>query len=578
MVEIMNMTDPFLLPKNAAHRQYEALRAFFVDKKPQKETAVQFGYSLNTFRVMCSNFRKNPDRNFFVETVKGPAKKADKEENMRCRIIELRKRNLSIYDIADHLKADGRALTPQAIGTVLKEEGFSKLPRRRGEERPLQKGVERAAVANASKLDLSPRRFHTKFGGLFLLLPVLAKLPLPKMLDGAGFPGTRMIPNEHAVRSILALKMFGNARHTHVMSDVFDEGLALFAGLNVIPKASFLAQYSSRVAPECTPSFLNTWFDAIAELGYAHGNSFDLDFHTIPTYGDDELIEKHYLSKRSRRQKGILSFVANDTENRAFCYVNANLRRNTMNDEILKFVEFWKEKSGSYPDELVFDSTFTTYENMDKLNKLGINFITLRRRGAKVMDKINATPNSAWRRITLENIARAYRTPKILEEKISLKDYDGQMRQLAVRDLGHEHPTIIVTNQMHRSPAKVIQRYARRMIIENNIADAVDFFHMDALSSTVALKVNLDLLATVMASTVYRLFAERIGYGYENAKFSRIFRDFISATANVEITSDDIIVKFQKRANNPKLFDAGFQDECVPISWLEGRRLRFDFS
>ncbi len=572
---MQELSAAFVEPQNATHRQYEALRAFFVDGKPQPEAAKAFGYSVGAFRVMCCAFRKNPHREFFIQPRRGPKKAVDKQDNMRRRIVSLRKRNLSIYDIASHLNADGRRLTPPTIAAILKEEGFSRLPRRRDDERPYRQGPDEAPVADLGELDLKPRSFLTKFGGLFLFLPMLAKLPFRRIISDAGFPGTKMIPAEHAVRSILALKLFGNARHTHVMSDVFDKGLGLFAGLNIIPKTSFLSQYSCRVEPQTHPLLLRSWFDAIKDLGYEHGTSFDLDFHTIPSHGEDPLLQKHYLSRRSRQQKGILAFVANDTHNRAFCYVNADLRKETQNDEILRFVEFWKQKSGKLPDELVFDSTFTTYAMMNELNRMGIKFITLRRRTPKLMDGINATPRSAWQRIQLENVARAYRTPRILEDKITVKDYEGLLRQFAVRDLGHEQPTILITNYMRKAPRTLIGRYARRMLIENNIADAVDFFHMDALSSTVALKVNFDLTATVLASTLYRLFANRIGNGYQTAKFARIFRDFISATAHIDIDETRITVRFQKRAHNPMLINAGFDKEEIRIPWLQNKRLSF---
>lgn len=569
------LANSFLIPKNTTHRQYEALRAFFVDGKPQKVAAAAFGYSEGTFRVMCSDFRKNHNRKFFLPSHHGPEKRVSKSDALKQRIIALRKKNLSAYDIAMQLNADGRSLSVPSIAKVLKEEGFSRLHRRKEEDRPNRNAVEKAPVANAQELDLTDRYFSTKFGGLFLLLPILAKMPMEHIVGKAKLPGTKMIPAAHAVRSILALKLFGSARHTHVMSDVFDEGLGMFAGLNIIPKASFLSQYSCRVDPKSHRIILDSWFDAVKQQGYNHGTSFDLDFHTIPSHGDDPLLQKHYLSRRSRRQKGILAFVANDTENRAFCYVNADLRRETQNNEIMRFIEFWKNRTGQLPEELVFDSTFTTYANMSELNSMGIKFITLRRRSSKVMDEINQHPNSAWRRITLKNIARAYKTPRIIESKIPLDKYEGTLRQIAARDLGHEHPTILITNQMKKSVPALITRYAQRMLIENNIADAVDFFHMDALSSTVPLKVNFDLTATVLASTIYRVFAARIGTEYETAKFSRIFRDFIAATASVYVSGKDICVRFQKRAHNPALIAAGYDKENVKIPWLKNKRLSF---
>jgi hypothetical protein len=71
------------------------------------------------------------------------------------------------------------------------------------------------------------------------------------------------------------------------------------------------------------------------------------------------------------------------------------------------------------------------------------------------------------------------------------------------------------------------------MLIENNIEDGIDFFHMDALSSAVAMKVNCDLHLTLMASSLYRLLGARIGHGYQQAKSRHLFRDFVDATAQV---------------------------------------------
>ena len=46
--------------------------------------------------------------------------------------------------------------------------------------------------------------------------------------------------------------------------------------------------------------------------------------------------------------------------------------------------------------------------------------------------------------------------------------------------------------------------------IENSISDNIDFFHMDALLSAVALKVNCDLQLTLMANSLYRMLGSRI--------------------------------------------------------------------
>jgi hypothetical protein len=566
----------FLEPSNSTHRQYEALRAFFVEGVPSADAAARFGYTPGSFRVLVHQFRKQPGREFFVPAG-SEGRPVGKQNRLREQVVALRKQNLSVHDISRALARDGESLSPAVIAAILKKEGFAKLPRRRDDERPDQPRPVVAEVADVRELDLTPRDIHTKFGGLFLFLPWLISAGLDKLLARAEFPESKMIPTACAVRSLLALKLFGNARHSHVMSSVLDEGLALFAGLNVVPKRSFLTEYSCRIEPACYPILMRDWFDTVSRLGLKWGTSFDLDFHTIPFHGDDALVEKHYVSKRSRRQKGMLAFLAQDADTRVFCYANGELRKNEQNDEILRFVEFWKQRTGHLPEELIFDSKLTTYANLNKLNRMGIQFITLRRRSKKLLDAVAQTPASAWRRIELENPSRAYKTPRVLDQRITLNDYDGPLRQLTVADLGHEEPTLLLTNQLKRSATHLIGRYAQRMLIENNIEDGIDFFHMDALSSAVAMKVNCDLQLTLMASSLYRLLAVRIGNGYEVAKSRHLFRDFIDASAGISITEREIVVQFQKRAHNPLLIAAGFDKTDTVVPWLGRKRLRLVF-
>jgi hypothetical protein len=566
----------FLEPKNATHRQYEALRAYFVDGLPSAEVARRFGYTPGSFRVLCSEFRKDPERAFFLPPAKGPAS-APRSDPLRERVIALRKQNLSIYDIGAQLSEQGQRLSPAAVALLLKREGFARLPRRRDEQRPPGERPAAAQPADVRQLDLSPRSVRTRFGGLFLFVPDLVQVGLKGLLGKADFPGTKQVPAQCAMRALLALKLFGTARLSHVMSDVFDEGLALFAGLNASPKRAFLTEYSCRIDPRSYLCFMQAWFDAVGRLGLERGTSFDLDFHTIPYHGDDALVEKHYVSKRSRRQKGVLAFLAQDADQRVFCYANAEIRKADQPDEILRFVGFWRERTGGLPKELVFDSKLTTYANLNRLNQMGIEFITLRRRSAKMLREIAQVPASAWRRVQLKNVTRAFQTPKVLDERVSLRDYDGPVRQLTIAELGHEEPTILVTNIMKRSAATLIGRYAQRMIIENGIADGIDFFHMDALSSAVAMKVNCDLQLTLMGSSLYRLLGARIGNGYENAKSRHLFRDFINATAQISLTERDVVVRFQKRAHNPLLLAADYAKTDLPVPWLGGKRLQFVF-
>jgi hypothetical protein len=570
----------FLEPTTPKHRQYEALRACFVEKQPPSQAAPRFGYSPGTLRVMCSRFRHNPSLSFFFPSADSPTR-ADKPLSrkllLRDRAVALRKQNLSVYDIARALAHDDTPLSPVMVGKILREQGFARLPRRMDEERLPSTGPVRADKADVALLNLEPRSFSTQFGGLFLFLPYLAKLDFPSLIRQTDLPGAGMVPPLQAILALLALKLFGNARHSHVMSYVLDEGLALFSGLNVTPKRSFLTEYSCRIDPAVYPVLMHLWFDRIQRLGLQRGRSLDLDFHTIPFHGQDALVEKHYVSKRSRRQKGLLAFLARDAEHNVLCYANAEIRKSEQPDEILRFLDFWKERTGHYPDELVFDSRLTTYANLYRLDQMGIRFITLRRRSRQMLHAIHARPLSAWRRIELPNLARQFRTPRILDEHIRLRDYPASLRQMTITDLGHEEPTLLLTNHLTLAAPTLITRYAQRMIIENQIADGIDFLHMDALSSAVAMKVNCDLQLTLMASSLYRLLAYQIGEGYQAMRSRTLFQHFVDATAQVHIAENGITVRFQKRARNPLLVAAGFAEHPTHIPWLNDRKLYLVF-
>ena len=571
------ITDParfFCEPAQPRQRQYEALRAYFVEGAPSAEAARRFGYTAGSFRVLCHKFRQGALGTFFQDLPRGPQVQA-KKDPARPLIIALRKQNLSIYDIQDTLSQQGHALSLTAIHEVLRAEGFARLPRRRDAERPERPRPERAAVADVRQIAWAPRRVPTALGGLFVFLPWLVRLDLADRVAAADFPGTQMIPAAHAVRAALALKLTSTERKSHVMDLVFDEGLALWTGLNVPPKTTFLSQYSSRLGPRRLMGLLDGWVQALRGQGVLPGQSFNLDFHSIPFFGADEFVEKHYVSRRSRRQQSVLAFLAQDGDTRVLCYGDANLRKGEEADQVLAFVRFWTRQTGHPPPQLVFDSQCTTYRKLHELNALGVRFLTLRRRSPALLREVALQPRSAWRTVHLDLPQRLYQTPKVIEQRVTLRDYAGPLRQFVITDLGHEQPTLLVTNDFHATPTALILRYARRMLIENGLADAVNFLHLDALSSAVALNVSFDVLLTTMATGLYRLLARTLR-GFERAQPRQIWRRFLHSPGHVRITESEVVVELPRRAHNPILIAAGLLEERTPVPWWENRTLRFE--
>ena len=551
-------------------RQYEALRAYFLDARPSHEVARTFGYSAGSFRVLCHGFRRDPDPQFFASPSPGPQTQP-KKSKARELVVALRKHNYSVYEIAAALKERRITLSPTAVREVLRADGFAPLPRRLDEERPAHLGPTVEPVADVREFVLEGRHFTTRCGGLFLFVPDLVRLDAEALAKSARLPGSGMIPAGHALRAALALKLWSIERKSHVMALVADEGMGLFCGLNVIPKKSYLSEYSSRIDHAKTTQLLAAWHGQVATEKLFAGDSFNLDFHSVPYYGADPQLERHYVSARSRRQPSVLAFLAQDADGRAFCYSNADLRKGEEPEEVLRFVAFWKKQHGDYPRHLVFDSRLTTYRNLGRLDELGITFMTLRRRSPKLLGAIAALPPSAWRRVTLDVPARKYKTPSVYEEPVRLEGHT--FRQLFVRDLGHAEPTILVTNDRRTTPKKLLTRYAQRMLIENALSDAVRFFHMDALSSAVGLKVDFDMALLVVASGLYRLLARRMR-GYGDAQARHLFRDLIDTPADVSISGREVEVRFHRRAHLPILLASGLLDAPVTVPWWHGVSLR----
>jgi transposase len=557
-------------PAAPRQRQYEALRAYFLDQLSSTEAARRYGYTPGAFRVLCHAFRRNQLPEFFAVQRPGPQTQP-KKSRAHEQIVALRKRNYSVYEIAQALNEQGVVLSVTAVREVLAQEGFAPLPRRLDEERPARLGPTTEPVADVRSFALTPREFSTRVGGLFLFVADLIRLDSDALADSAKLPGSSMIPAGHALRASLALKLWAIERKSHIMALVADDGLGLFCGLNAMPKKSFLSEYASRITPEKVASLLAAWHARLTGETLFPGQSLNLDFHSVPYFGEHPIVQSHYLPRRSRRQPSILVFLAQDADSQVFCYSTADIRKGEEAEQIFRFIEFWTRQYGSPPQHLVFDSKLTTYDGLDRLDEAQITFITLRRRSPGLLAEIAQLPASAWRQITLDLPQRKYRTPRVLEQKV--QPGRRRYRQFFIKDLGHEQPTILLTNDTRATARQLITRYAKRMLIENALADAVRFFHSDALSASVGFKVDFDMALLVLASGLYRLMARRMR-GYNDAQARQIFRDLIDMPANVTITPDEVTVRFHRRAHLPIVLASGLFNKPVAVPWWNGRPLR----
>jgi len=393
----------------------------------------------------------------------------------------------------------------------------------------------------------------------------------------ANYSGTKMIPAEAAILSLLVLKLLRKERLSHIDDYDVDPALGLFAGLNVLPKKSFATDYSYRTQRSNQQQLLGSWIRRVAPILLPEAKSFSLDFHPIPYRGDEALLENHYIPCRGVACPSVQAFFAQDHKNHVFCYANANLMRDEQAAEVLRFAEYWKDLTGQFPEWLYFDSKLTTYAELSELNVRKISFVTIRRRGTRLINRLNSIPESQWTSATIDIPKRRHKKIWYLDEIICLGDYNGQLRQIAVTGLGRERPTLFLTNHLTESPRDIITNYARRNGIEDGLGTNVNFFHMDNLSSEVRLNVDLDVTLTVIANSCYRWLADRLK-GFQTAKPKQLSRKFIETSGEIEITPNRILlVTLDRRCHNPILREAALDKDSPPIPWLGGYRIQFQF-
>jgi hypothetical protein len=413
--------------------------------------------------------------------------------------------------------------------------------------------------------------------GLFLFLPLLAQLGFDRLVREADYPGSKMIPADAALLSLLTLKLLDKERRSHIDDFNFDEALGLFAGLNILPKKSFATDYSYRTQRSQQQQLLAGWVKQLSPLLLPQARSFSLDFHPIPYRGDQAILENHYIPCRGQAAPSVQTFFAQQHENHVFCYANANLTRDEQAGEVLCFVDFWHALTGHNPEWLYFDSKLTNYAELSQLNERGVFFATIRRRGPALLKQLQQRPMSDWTDAVIDIPKRRQKHIRYVEDTVTLPDYQGVARQIAVAGLGRDQPTLFLTNHTEVRPRQLIANYARRNGIEDGLGINVNFFHLDCLASEVRLNVDLDVTLTVIANGCYRWLAQQLK-GFEQAKPKQLYRKFIETGGLVEVRPNrQLRVTFDRRCHNPILREAALDQNCPPIPWLRGYRVEFAF-
>ncbi|MGD0928862.1 MAG: transposase [Streptosporangiaceae bacterium] len=573
----------FTSPQQVNQRRYEALRAYVTEGLTYEQAGARFGYTRWAMINLVRDWRAGKLELFAPPRKPGPPPgTAPARERARGRVIELRRQGLSSYEISARLSAEGTPLNRTSVAEILAEEGFGRLLRRPEPEAsisPATAGRDTNLPA-AKVLDFAawPQRLDTTRAGLLLAVPDLVSLDLPALIKAAGYPGTRVIPAVNWLLSLLALKLTRTRRVSHVDDLLTDPAAALFAGLAVLPKKSALTSYSYRLSHSHQQKFLAALDKQMIGSGLATAAEaiFDLDFHAVMHWGRDPVLEKHYVPTRSQRARSVLTFFAQDTGTHNLVYANADISKATQAREALAFCDHWKAVSGSDPKMLIMDQKVATQDVLGELDERGVKFATLRMRSASLMKHINGLGSKDYTTITLDRPG-PHNHPRVHEDPAAtLTSYPRTVRQLVVTGLGRDQPTVIITNDNDLSTRAIITQYARRMTIEQRLAEIIRAFCTDALSSTVNLNVDLDVMLAVLAQALTAALRSRLP-GYATVTPDTIQRRFLETPGQIITGDDAVTIRLERRAFSPVLRSADLPP-ATPVPWWQGRAIRYEFA
>lgn len=565
----MNPAIFFQKPQSATQKQYDALRSFFYDKKDADIVAAQFGYTLSSFYSLIRDFKKflkdsdNPTKRFFVEFF--PGKKTKKQDDVVDLIILLRKKYLSVSDIKSILDSQKKTVSETYIYKIIKREKFARLFRRSREVKHEVNSQVPILAPTASLLSKKEvEEFNTPSIGILFFIPYIVEFGIDKLIKKSSYPGTKTIPTLNSILSILALKLSNIRRYTADDLWCMDRGLGLFAGLNVLPKAAWYTSYSHRITREMNITFLKQLHELWAKAGML-SDTANLDFVTVPYWGDDSHLENNWSGTRHRALSSILAAISEDPDSGIITYGDTTIRHDGESDVVLEFLDFYKESGGIDLKYLVFDSKFTTYENLRKLDKEKIKFITIRRRGGNLVKELESLPKKTWKKVRVPCAGGKTRQLKVIDRNSLIKGYGKKIREIAITGHGKIKPAIIITNDFDLKLEDVIRKYARRWLVEKTISEQTHFFHLNKVSSSMVIKVDFDLTMTILAHNLYRLLARDLE-GYKNHTSVKIYEKFISNDGRLQIDKGKITAVVKKKRHHPALLSdmEKYQGHKVP--------------
>ncbi len=541
----------FTDPKFDWQRQYEALRASFMERATLGTIAQRFGYSPGYMRLLRHLFKQGKI-DFSEPVPEGKAKRRRVNAEVRNQIRHWRQKNHSSTEIAELLAQGGVMISVRTVERVLAEEGFGKLPRRTQQQVGfMAKGGRTSAPASVISLaDVEGERFSSAGAGVFLFAPFLARLGIDKVIRAAGLPKHQVIPATSYLYSFLALKLLGTERYAHVAVPSFDQGLGLFAGLNALPRCPAMSNYSYELDEVHVLRLQQVFVKHCHALSLYDGRAINLALHTMPRYREKEDGTKRRTVTRVKNDKATLTLFAQDARTKLMLHVLPEIKRDEVDGHVLSFLSFWRGVKQGVDPMLIFDARFASFKQLAIFDQAGVKFITLRRRGQRLLTQ--AAQLTDWHTIAISDEYQNPVTVSAHESRITIRGYPGPLRQIVARGPKGGHPQFILSNDLQAPLEQLVAHHARRRYVEHHIAKSAKFFDLNALSSPILVNEEFDAALTMIADTLYSMLAETLT-GFEHSDAPTLFRQFIHGEATIEAKEGEVTVRFPRSAHNATL-------------------------
>lgn len=572
------LRELFESPSTSVQRRYEAIRAVEVDNLSVADAAKKFGYTKHTLSSYIRDIKSNKltllPKSTTISERRTPA-------CVRKQVIRHRNKNLSATDIKELMDNEGYKMSVRTIERIIEDAGLPRLKRRTQAERGFTKRQQvipqRAKILELKKLE--PFTTDCPIAGIFFFLPYIINSGILDIVNNCKLPSSSVIGATQANLSILLLKLIGNERLSDINTYNHEPAFGLFAGLTILPKDSYITSYSCRTSEEMMLNFQKQLMKHFQKIysDFYQSDFINLDFHSIPHYGTESQMEKVWCGSKHQVIKGANTVFAQDNSSNAILYVRADVLRKDETKEVKNFVAHWKSVKGGVKETLVFDCKFTNYQVLDDLNAEEIKYITLRKRNNKLIKETLQIEDKKWSSVYISIPKRKHKKCRIYESQIILKKGCSPVRQIIIKDHGRAEPTYVVTNNMELKVKDVLMVYAKRWRIENKLSELVSFFNLNALSSSLMVRIHFDILWTMIADTLYHRFAKDLPR-FEHEKANTIFKRFVNMPGKISYDGKEFIIKIRKRAHTPILMRQKELTNGIQVPWLDGRIVRIQWT